>query len=113
MRSAMPVIGEWYRTVDGALMEVVAIDIDEGSIEVQHFDGTVEEFDFEGWQEQGLVAAKAPEDWSGSVDIEPEDFDSGGEEPAAPTWTDPLNFLDRSEAVGYSEWPAPSGERLY
>ncbi|HKQ82758.1 MAG TPA: DUF6763 family protein [Steroidobacteraceae bacterium] len=113
MRSSMPVIGEWYRTNDGGLMEVVAIDVREGTIEVQHFDGTVEEFDMEGWQQQGLMSAKAPEDWSGSVDIEPEDFDNGNEEPSPPTWTDPLNFLDRSEAVGYSEWPVPTGERLY
>ena len=113
MRSSMPVIGEWYRRLDGALMEVVAIDMDEGSIEVQHFDGTVEEFDTEGWQEQGFATAKAPEDWSGSVDIEPEDFDNGGEELNPPIWQDPLNFLDRTEALGYSEWPAPAGERLY
>lgn len=113
MRSSMPVIGEWYRGADGALMEVVAIDVREDTIEVQHFDGTVEEFDLEGWQQQGLIVTKAPEDWSGSVDIEPEDFDTGSDEPAAPTWTDPLSYLDRSEALGYSEWPAPTGERLY
>ena len=111
MRSSMPVVGEWYRSYDGSLMEVVAIDLDEGYIEVQHFDGTVEEFDFEGWQEQGLTPAKAPEDWSGSVDIEPEDFDADGSE-STPVWTDPLNFLDRSEAIGYSEWPTPRGQRL-
>jgi predicted dehydrogenase len=113
MRSSMPVIGEWYRGLDGAMMEVVAIDVSEGSIEVQHFDGTVEEFDMEGWQERGLITTKAPEDWSGSVDMEPEDFDNAGEEPNAPTWADPLNFLDRNEASGYSEWPVPTGERLY
>jgi hypothetical protein len=113
MRSSMPVVGEWYRRADSSLMEVVAIDVEEGSIEVQHFDGTVEEFDLEGWQDQGLSAAKAPEDWSGSVDIEPEDFDIGNDQTTSAVWADPLNFLDRSEAMGYSEWPTPAGERLY
>lgn len=113
MRSSMPVVGQWYRRVDGAMLEVVAID--EGSIEVQHFDGTVEEFDDEGWQSQGLSTAKPPEDWSGSVDVEPEDIDTLSDESTSQlTWSDPLNYLDRSEAQGYSEWPTPpAGERLY
>lgn len=113
MRSSMPVVGQWYRRVDGAMLEVVAID--DGNIEVQHFDGTVEEFDEEEWQAQGFSAAKPPEDWSGSVDVEPEDIETLSDELSAQTtWNDPLSYLDRTEAQGYSEWPTPpSGERLY
>lgn len=113
MRSSVPIVGQWYRRADGAMLEIVAIDFEEGNIEVQYFDGALDEFDFDDWQQQGLVPATAPEDWSGSVDIEPEDFDAEGEERAAPAWPDALNFLDRSEAMGYSEWPSPTGERLY
>jgi hypothetical protein len=89
------------------LLEVVAIDPDEGTIEVQHFDGTVEEFDLESWNEQELEAAQPPEDWSGSVDVEPEDYESDREITAGGIWTDALVSLDRSETSGYSEWPAP------
>lgn len=114
MRSSVPVVGQWYRRIDGAMLEVVAIDNDEGNIEVQYFDGAVDEFDFDDWQLLGLTSATAPEDWSGSVDIEPEDFDTDGEErTATPAWPDALNFLDRTEALGYSEWPTPPGDRLY
>ena len=72
-----PGIGEWYRLSSGELLEVVAFDAADGTVEVQYFDGTVEEFDFEDWRSQrasgAIEEAEAPEDWSGSVDIEPED----------------------------------------
>jgi hypothetical protein len=59
------------------LFEVVAIDEDAGTIEVQYFDGTVEELELDDWNEQwksgALEAAEAPEDWKGSVDVEAED----------------------------------------
>lgn len=106
MTSPIPVVGEWYRRIaSGALFEVVAIDRDDSTVEVQHFDGTLEEFDLESWGEQDFEEAQPPEDWSGSVDVELEDLDSG--EVLSSGWHDPLASLDRSEASGYSEWPAP------
>ncbi len=69
-------IGEWYRLNGGELFEVVAVDEDDGTIEIQYFDGTVEEMDVDDWNAQwdegALEAAEAPEDWSGSVDVESE-----------------------------------------
>jgi hypothetical protein len=107
MTSPSPVVGDWYRRTNGALFEIVAIDGDEGTIEVQHFDGTLEEFDLESWHEQEFEEAQAPEDWTGSVDVEPEDYDAEREVNATGLWSDPLTSLDRAEASGYSEWPAP------
>jgi hypothetical protein len=107
MTSPSPVVGEWYRRPSGALFEVVAIDRDDATVEVQHFDGTLEEFDLEAWAEQEFEAAQAPEDWTGSVDVEPEDYEAEREVSSGMLWTDPLMSLDRSEASGYSEWPAP------
>ena len=67
-------VGDWYRYTTGDLFEVVAVDDDDETIEVQHFDGTIEEIDFESWESQWadktFEAAEAPEDWSGSVDVE-------------------------------------------
>jgi hypothetical protein len=72
--SGQPDIGEWYRVRGGDLLEVVAIDEDDGTIEVQYFDGTVEELDLEDWEAQRtqgeIENAEAPEDWSGTVDVE-------------------------------------------
>jgi Family of unknown function (DUF6763) len=75
--SARPEVGEWYRTRSGDSFEIVAVDEDDGTIEVQYFDGTVEEFDLDDWEAQrangDLSSTEAPEDWSGSVDVEDED----------------------------------------
>jgi len=79
MSVQQPDIGEWYRLRDGDSFEVVAVDEEAGTIEVQHFDGTVEEFDREDWLMQRasgvLEDAEPPEDWSGSVDAEDADED--------------------------------------
>ncbi len=90
MTAPHPGIGAWYRLNGGELFEVVAFDDDDGTIEMQYFDGTVEEMDVDDWNAQwddgALEAAEAPEDWSGSVDVEsPEDNgrnsgDSSGED---------------------------------
>ena len=78
---ALPSIGDWYRLSGGERFEVVAIDDDEGTIDIQYFDGTVEEMDSEDWEAQwedgALEAAEAPEDWSGSVDVEGGDDEEG------------------------------------
>ena len=74
MTAPHPGIGDWYRLNGVQLFEVVAVDDDDGTIEIQYFDGTVEEMDVEDWEAQweegGLEAAEAPEDWSGSVDVD-------------------------------------------
>ena len=74
MVGPQPGIGDWYRLTGGELFEVVALDEDDGTIEIQYFDGTIEEMDVEDWDTQwdegALESAEAPEDWSGSVDVE-------------------------------------------
>jgi hypothetical protein len=82
MATPQPGIGDWYRSSGGALFEVVAVDDDDGTIEIQYFDGTVEEMDIEDWDSQwedgALESAEAPEDWSGSVDVESGDDEGRG-----------------------------------
>ena len=82
MTAPHPGIGEWYRSNGGGTFEVVAVDDDDGTIEIQYFDGTIEEMDREDWDAQWedgtLQTAEAPEDWSGSVDVEPADEEGRG-----------------------------------
>jgi Family of unknown function (DUF6763) len=104
MASAQPTVGSWYRLEGGETFEIVAIDDDEGTIEVQYFDGTVEEMDFDDWElqceERGLAPTEPPEDWSGSVDVEP-DEESPRSDPNADerdVRASPLEGLDIFEA---------------
>ena len=77
-----PTIGNWYRITGGDSFEVVAYDEDDGTIELQYFDGTVEEMDLEDWQAEqengALEEVEPPEDWIGSVDVDPEEDDVRG-----------------------------------
>ena len=66
-----PVIGQWFTRPNGTLFEVVAIDEDDATVEIQQFDGTIDEVDIDRWPELLLTEASAPEDWSGSVDMDP------------------------------------------
>jgi hypothetical protein len=93
MKVLKPEIGEWYRGATNALFEVVAIDDEDQTIEIQYFDGTVEEMDFDSWNEMllddALEAADAPEDWSGSVDVDTEDLGREFEDNAQAPWSAP------------------------
>ncbi|MEQ9563023.1 MAG: DUF6763 family protein [Woeseiaceae bacterium] len=97
MAVAYPVIGHWYRRSNGSLFEVVAIDEQDATVDLQYFDGTIDEIDFDRWATLFLESVGAPEDWSGSVDMDPEDFtgEANGELPLG--WHDPLEFLDQIE----------------
>src|SRR5512139_2386455 len=99
-----PVVGEWYRRPGGDSFEVVAIDRDDRTIEIQYFDGTIEE--------DQIDATEAPEDWTGSVDVAPEDTENEYEsEPGGgERWGDPLQFVDRGEVGGYSEVELTEGQ---
>jgi hypothetical protein len=69
-----PGVGAWYRLNGGTPFEVVALDEDDGTIEVQYADGTLEELDLEDWRswcdERMLEAADPSEDWSDSAEVE-------------------------------------------
>jgi hypothetical protein len=97
MNSIKPIVGQWYRGDTDELFEVVAIDDQDETIEIQYFDGSVTEIDFETWYDQLrdelIEAADAPEDWSGAIDVEGEDLGRDAEDIARPAWS---QHTDRS-----------------
>lgn len=97
MAVVFPVIGHWYRRTNGALFEVVAVDEQDGTVELQYFDGTIDEIDLENWPALLVERVRAPEDWTGSLDVDPEDFamDNAAEMPVG--WHDPLEILEKTE----------------
>ena len=91
MNVVKPIVGEWYRGGTNELFEVVAIDDQDGTIEIQYFDGSVTELDFEAWDEQLrdelLEVADPPEDWCGAIDIESQDLDLASEDKSRAPWS--------------------------
>lgn len=96
MAIAYPTIGQWFRRRSGTLLEVVAVDEQDGTVEFQLFDGTIGEVELDAWADQSLIEVAAPEDWSGSVDMDPEDY--LGKANNMPTgFHNPLGFLEEEK----------------
>jgi len=96
MATQYPSIGQWFRRPDGTLFEVVAVDEDDMTVEIQLFDGTIGEFDIDRWPELLLKEVSAPEDWSGSMDMDPEDYTGKKDVDLPSGYNDPLAFLDEA-----------------
>ncbi len=72
-------VGNWYRDPDGQVFEVVGLDEEEGTIDVQYEDGTLEQYDMNAAVR--LEPAEPVEDWTAvyevldqdELDIEPDD----------------------------------------
>ena len=97
MKTVYPIIGDWYRRPGGPIFEVVATDDDEGSIEIQHFDGTVEELDIDAWNGSVFLSAEAPEDWSGSLDIDPADKVQDQDGAKSQDWVSAMDYVDHAD----------------
>jgi hypothetical protein len=96
MNELTPVVGNWYRQDNGEMFEIVAYDAQDGTIEIQYFDGTIEELERDTWEEMELEEAEPPEDWTGSVDVDDDDVEELEDTPEEDI-DDPLEYLDRQE----------------
>jgi len=64
-----PEIGQWYTHLDkGGMFQVVGRDDDTRTIEVQSYDGDVDEIDAEEWATLPIERCEAPEDWTAPMD---------------------------------------------
>jgi hypothetical protein len=72
--AALP--GQWYLDRDsGSTFQIVSVDPDEGSVEIQNADGSLEEAGFDDWAVRNLERCEQPEDWVGPYDdLDPDDL---------------------------------------
>ena len=87
-----PVVSQWYRHRDkGQQFYVTALDEVEGTVETQHFDGDLEEMDFDDWHQLSIETIEPPEDWTGPVDdVERDDLGYSETDMTAEDWAEPL-----------------------
>lgn len=73
---ADPIVSTWYKHLDkGQDFQVVAVDENDLVVEIQYFDGDVEEIDLDDWYLMDLEQIESPEDISGALDVsEPDDL---------------------------------------
>jgi hypothetical protein len=104
---ADPIVGNWYMHLDrGEKFEVVAVDEDARLIEIQYYDGDIDEIDLYAWYQLPLDPIEPPEDQTAPLDrVEPDDLDY--------TWTAlPENWELASEDVKNPKkrWDDMAGE---
>ncbi|MBL4821699.1 MAG: hypothetical protein JKY98_12030 [Gammaproteobacteria bacterium] len=88
-------ISAWYQEIDsGVLFEVVAIDEESDTIEYQHVDGEVGEYDLNTWQQLYLLPAEAPEDWRSSYELSKEDRHGSDQTMIPENMSDPLANIE-------------------
>jgi len=109
-----PIIGNWYRHLDkGQMFRVVALDEKDGHIEVQHFDGDLEDVGLTRWQSMDLEIAAAPEDWTGPMDdIEKDDLGYTETDMSERDWRRPLEETPREKTEAWEDSrPEESGRK--
>jgi hypothetical protein len=87
-----PIIGNWYQHLDkGQCFQIVALDEKNATVELQHFDGDLEEVELEVWYTLDVEVCDEPENWSGPVDIgELDDYGTEITETTQEQWDEPL-----------------------
>ena len=91
-----PIIGNWYDHLDkGQRFQVVAMDEKSQTVEIQYFDGNLDECELESWYQLDIEPCEAPENWSGPLDIGNLD-DLGTEitDTSRSDWDEPLNEFE-------------------
>ncbi len=87
-----PEIGQWYaRTDKGELFQVVGRDEHARTIEIQYFDGDLDEIEAEEWNALPLERTEPPEDSTAPMDdVETDDLDYTETQMKANDWASPL-----------------------
>ena len=100
-----PVVSQWYRHRDkGQRFQVTAIDKTEDMVEIQHFDGDVEELDRDSWYELDIEPIEPPEDWTGPLDdVEKDDLGYTETDMTKSDWNEPLEERGATEGTEKEE----------
>jgi hypothetical protein len=86
-----PLVDQWYSHQDkGQRFCVTVVDPDAAAVEIQYFDGAIEELSLEEWAELDIALSEEPENWGGALDIgEPDDYGTEVTDTSTEDWTEP------------------------
>lgn len=105
MSRLLPEIGRWYQELGSRqVFEIVALDREEGTVQIQYLDGEIADYDLEAWGELTLVGAAAPEDWRTAFEL---DDDVAMDPDAAlqpPQWGNPLSRIEPETMLGIDDF---------
>lgn len=80
-----PMVGAWYRRLDrDQPFQVVACNVQAATVDIEYYDGTIDEWPMAHWRALEIVPCEQPQDSSGPFDaaridgVAEEDDDSAG-----------------------------------
>ncbi|MEK7207519.1 MAG: DUF6763 family protein [Pseudomonadota bacterium] len=87
-----PIVSQWYQHLDkGQQFYVTALDEESGTVEIQHFDGDVDEMDLDDWRALDIEPIAPPEDWTGPMDkVVRDDLGYSETDMTSEDWAEPL-----------------------
>lgn len=90
-----PICDQWYSHLDkGQRFFVAAIDERAGTVELQHFDGDLEEISLKEWRQWDIELSVAPENWAGPLDVgNVDDLGTEVTDTAGTDWNEPQTEL--------------------
>ncbi|TAJ54948.1 MAG: hypothetical protein EPN60_05690 [Nevskiaceae bacterium] len=86
-------VGDWYAS-GGERFEIVGVDTKAEIVLVQYYDGALDEYDFDSWAELEARPCAPPEDLSGALDAQREDFGLEERVSASGESSDPVGWLE-------------------
>lgn len=103
-------VDQWYsHRGKGEMFRVVAVD--DGAIEIQSFDGDLEELDREAWRNLDIEPAEPPENWTGPFDnIETDDLGDTENAMSQREWRAPVEPLRQEEKPWHDTRPLDERE---
>jgi hypothetical protein len=97
-----PDVNTWYHYPEKAQkFMVTAIDDHAATVEIQYFDGTIDEMDIETWYLLDIKRIETPENWTGPVDnIEKDDLNPADTEMLRQDWSEPYDEVSEKHSAG-------------
>jgi len=86
-----PLPDQWYSHLDkGQRFFVIDVDEEEKTVEIQHFDGDIEELSLAEWRDLLIELSEEPENWTGALDIaEKDDLGTEITDTTGSDWSEP------------------------
>ena len=102
---ADPVQLNWYSPLGkGQEFRIVAVDYEKKLVELQNFDGEINEIDFDTWYEMDVELIEEPEDWSGAYDFgEIDDLGTEVTDTLPSDWSEPLQEVRQSALTSLND----------
>lgn len=99
---AFPEVDAWYHyPAKSQKFMVTAIDDHTATVEIQYFDGTIDEIELDTWYVLNIERIEAPEDYTGPIDnIERDDLNPVGTEMLSEDWAEPYDEESEKRRAG-------------